>query len=221
MSHDDFAFEPIRGLPANLPAGESLLWQGEPAWLALAISAYHVRKVGIYFALLALWRIGLGVSAGDSAHVIAVSCGWLGALGVLAMGLLAMLALLSARTTVYSITSARIIIRFGVAFPMTINIPFSLLDSAALKLRRHGNGDVSMSVRGDQRIGYLVTWPHVRPWRLKRPEPSFRALADATNAADVLAKAMLAYSEANAMPIVLGETVHAVDAVAAHSAVAA
>jgi hypothetical protein len=204
MSHDDFAFEPVRGLPAELPEGEQLLWQGEPEWRALAISAYHVRKVGIYFAVLALWRIGLGVAAGDSARVVGVSCAWLLALGAVAAALLTVLALLSARTTVYSITSARIIIRFGIAFPMTINVPFALLESADLRLRRSGNGDLSMQVRADQRVGYLVTWPHVRPWRFNRPEPSFRAVPDAAGVAAVLAQAMRAFAEAGAVPIAFG-----------------
>ena len=30
--HDDFAFEPVRGLPAVLPPGERMLWQGAPRW---------------------------------------------------------------------------------------------------------------------------------------------------------------------------------------------
>ncbi len=30
MSHDDFAFEPIPGLPGTPPRGETLLWQGRP-----------------------------------------------------------------------------------------------------------------------------------------------------------------------------------------------
>jgi hypothetical protein len=29
---DDFAGEPIPGLPADLPEGEKLLWQGSPGW---------------------------------------------------------------------------------------------------------------------------------------------------------------------------------------------
>jgi hypothetical protein len=221
MSHDDFAYEPIRGLPAVLPPGEKLLWQGAPAWRALAISAYHVRKVGIYFVLLALWRIGIGLADGDSARVVGVSCAWLLAMGAVAAVLLTVLALLSARTTVYSITSGRIIIRFGIAFPMTINIPFSLLESADLKLRRSGDGDLLMSVRADQRLGYLVTWPHVRPWRFKRPEPSFRALTDAPHAAAVLAQAMKAYAEASALPIAFGVQPAAAPQVGAQNAAAA
>ena len=57
-NHDDFAFEPIRGLPDHLPKGERLLWQGAPDWRLLAIQAFHVRKVAIYFALIAAWHEG-------------------------------------------------------------------------------------------------------------------------------------------------------------------
>ena len=64
MSHEHFDFEPVRGLPALLPAGEKLLWQGSPDWRSLAVRAYHVRKIAIYFLLLVLWRIGIGISSG-------------------------------------------------------------------------------------------------------------------------------------------------------------
>ena len=37
MSDHDFDFEPIRGLPALLPAGEKQLWQGSPHWKSQAI----------------------------------------------------------------------------------------------------------------------------------------------------------------------------------------
>ena len=55
MSHDDFAVETVPGLPAALPAGESLLWQGKPQWRSLAIRALHARKVAIYFLILMVW----------------------------------------------------------------------------------------------------------------------------------------------------------------------
>ncbi|MEM9764435.1 MAG: PH domain-containing protein, partial [Pseudomonadota bacterium] len=33
MPHDDdFRSEPVRGLPALLPKGERILWQGAPSW---------------------------------------------------------------------------------------------------------------------------------------------------------------------------------------------
>jgi hypothetical protein len=201
MSHDDFAFEPIRGLPALLPQGEELLWQGIPDWKALAISAYHVRKVAIYFLVLVLWRVGIGVNEAQALTAVLLSCVWLAALGAAAVGVLALLAYLTARYTIYSITSQRVILRYGVAVSMTMNIPFDLLESAGLRKRALGTGDIAMSLRADQRVGYITTWPHVRPGYIARPQPSFRAVADAERAAEVLRTAMLAHAGSSAIRV--------------------
>ena len=45
-NHDDFAFEPVRGLPAELPRGERLIWQGAPDWRLLAIQAFPCPQGG-------------------------------------------------------------------------------------------------------------------------------------------------------------------------------
>ena len=50
-------FEPERGLPEQLPAGEQLLWQGSPEWKRLAQRAFHVRKLVVYFAALIALRV--------------------------------------------------------------------------------------------------------------------------------------------------------------------
>ena len=42
MSHDDFKFEPVRGLPEALPEGEHILWQGSPVPGRLARDAVKV-----------------------------------------------------------------------------------------------------------------------------------------------------------------------------------
>ena len=55
--HDDFAMEPIQGLPERPPLGEEILWQGRPATLALARDAFKVTWVAGYFVALALWRV--------------------------------------------------------------------------------------------------------------------------------------------------------------------
>ena len=57
--HDN---EPIPGLPAMLPPGERILWQGAPDWRVLARTAFHTRLVAGYFALLALWAL-IGAAA--------------------------------------------------------------------------------------------------------------------------------------------------------------
>jgi hypothetical protein len=192
MSHDDFAFEPIRGLPAVLPKGETLLWQGSPDWKALAVGAYHVRKVAVYFLILLAWRVFNGVNAGHTAAAIATGCLWLLGLGCIALALLSLLAYWSARVTVYSITNRRVLLRHGIAVQMTMNVPFDLLDSAGVIPRALGTGDLAMGVKKEHRVGYVVTWPHVRPGYFARPQPSFRALADAPQAGAVLQAALLA-----------------------------
>jgi hypothetical protein len=190
VTHDDFAFEPIRGLPALLPAGETLLWQGAPRWQALAVRGYHVRKVALYFLALAILRIGFGIANAHAWPSILLSCGFLLALGSVAIGVLSLLAYLSARSTVYSITSRRVLLRHGIAVPMTMNIPFTLIESAGLKTYRDGTGEIALSLPKEQRVGYLITWPHLRPGHITRPQPSFRALADARAAADTIAAAL-------------------------------
>jgi hypothetical protein len=199
MSHDDFAFEKIRGLPADLPRGEELLWQGSPTWKSLAIHTYYVRLIALYFAVLVLWRVGVGVGAGLTASAIALSCAWIAGLGSVAAGLLTTIAYLSSRTTVYSITSARVVLRHGIAVSVTVNIPFTLLEAADLRLRKDGNGDISLKLRKDQRLGYLVTWPHLRPGYITHPQPSFRSLPDAQHAASILGEAMTRFAGPSAV----------------------
>jgi hypothetical protein len=194
MSHDDFAFEPSPGLPAPLPKGEQLLWQGSPRWQSLALDAYYVRIVAIYFAGLVLWRVGVGLSEGHSVSAIALSCVWIAALGATAAGILALLAYFSARMTIYTITSERVLLRHGIAVPLTLNVPFSVLEAADLRMRRDGTGDVSLRVDPLQRIAYLVNWPHLRAGSVTRPQPSFRSLLDAETAARVLGEAMSAHT---------------------------
>jgi hypothetical protein len=192
MSHDDFEFEPVRGLPAMLPAGERLLWQGSPNWKALAIRAYHVRKVALYFGVLMLWRTAVGINNAHSAAAIALSCAFLLALGGVAIGVLSLLAYLTGRATVYSITSRRVLLRHGVAVPMTMNIPFNAIEGAELRMFSDHTGDIALKVLGDQRVGYLITWPHLRPGFITRPQPSLRAIEDAQRAAEILGAALAA-----------------------------
>jgi hypothetical protein len=58
MEHDDFAVEPVRGLPERPPSGEIILWQGRPDTWSLAREALNLNWIMGYFALLVLWRVG-------------------------------------------------------------------------------------------------------------------------------------------------------------------
>lgn len=206
MSHDDFAFEPVPGLPAALPQGERLLWQGSPQWGSLAVRAYHVRKVAVYFGALVVWRIGVGVYNGHALADIGVSCAFLIVLGGIAVGVLTLLAYFNARSTVYSITSRRVLLRHGVAVPLTMNVPFRLIDDAALKTFGDHTGDIALRLPDQERIGYLITWPHLRPGKITRPQPSLRALGDAQEAAGILAAALAVDAGVEAVRVPAAET---------------
>jgi hypothetical protein len=192
MSHDDFDFEPIPGLPAELPEGEQLLWQGSPDWKTLAIRAYHVRKVALYFLIIVAWRIVIGLRNGHETSAIALSSAFIAALGAVAIGVLTLLAYFNARSTVYSITSRRLLLRHGIAVPLTMNIPFKQIESADLRNYADGTGDLWITVPKENRVGYMITWPHLRPGQFSRPRPSFRALWGAERVANLLGTAIAA-----------------------------
>ncbi|MFC3181413.1 photosynthetic complex putative assembly protein PuhB [Cypionkella sinensis] len=187
MGHDDFATEPVRGLPERPPLGEELLWQGRPDALALARDAFKVTWVAGYFVALAVWR-ATSVSDGSPASVIAVMLPYL-AIGLVACAILYLMAWVQARATVYTITTARVALRIGAALTVTLNVPFKQVGAAKLATKRNGTGSIALETLGDTRISYLVCWPHVRPWRFAKTQPTLRCIPDAARVAKILADA--------------------------------
>jgi hypothetical protein len=188
--HDDYAVEPIRGLPEQLPAGERILWQGAPSWWQLAKSVFHIRAVALYFAVLMLWRGS--VHWHDPQHAVAATLAALSLLPVCAfgLGLLAMLAWLSSRTSVYTVTNRRVVMRIGVALPTAINIPFKVIESAGVAINDTGAADIPLALTATARIPYSTLWPHARPWRLRNPEPMLRGIPDGVRVAGLLRNAL-------------------------------
>lgn len=182
----------IRGLPDDLPVGERLLWQGAPNWRALCVRAFHIRKVAAYFALLILWRVASGFADGADPAEIITGCAGLASLAVAAIGILVMLAWLSARTTVYSITSQRLVLRCGIALSMDLNIPFGRIGAAQLSLNGDGTGDIALALPKGTRIAYLNLWPHARPWHFRAPQPTLRCIPQAARVADLLSRSLVA-----------------------------
>jgi hypothetical protein len=182
--------EPIPGLPADLPEGETILWQGAPAWRALARRAFHVWQIGAYFILLLAWSGYTAATGGGGVIGFLWSALILAALAVAAIAVLSLIAWLTERTTMYSITNRRVVVRFGIALPMTINLPFRQIESAGLKLHADASGDIALALAGKTRIAFLVMWPHVRPWRLVRSEPMLRCVPDGARVAQILARAL-------------------------------
>ena len=193
-------YEPIRGLPASLPAGEGILWQGAPDRETLNRRMMHIHWVSVYFLGLVLWDITGGVMDGDSVRTIVASTARLAGLGTIAVGVLALFAYLVARTTVYTITNRRVVIRFGIAFPITLQIPFSKIESACLHVWPTGAGDIALSVAPGQKISYFILWPHVRPLCFTRTQPMLRGIPQVASVAQILSRA-LALSAEQAMEV--------------------
>jgi hypothetical protein len=198
VSHHDDDFEPVPGLPETLPPGEQMLWQGSPQWWSLALRAFRLREVGVYFGVLMAWRLVSSLMGGASVLAAVEYAADLIPLALAAAAILVGIAYLSARTTIYTITSQRIVMRYGMAVPLVLNIPFSKIESAALGLHSEGGGSVPMKLHKGERIGYLVLWPHARPGRYSNPEPMLRCLPDAEKAAAVLGRALEAFNGAPA-----------------------
>jgi hypothetical protein len=181
-STEGYEHEPIRGLPGNLPPGEHIIWQGAPDWKRLALTAFHVRGVAFYFGLIALWAL---VAGSTISGVLATA--FAAALGV---GLLCLLAWLSARTTVYTLTNRRIVLRIGIALPTCINIPLKIIDNAALKIHPDGTADMPLVINGMAKLGWMMLWPHARPWKLSVPQPMLRAVPEGEKVSAMLARAL-------------------------------
>jgi hypothetical protein len=176
----EYEDEPIRGLPGHLPEGEQIIWQGAPDWRVFARSALFTRWIGVYFLLLAAIALASGSLGGLIGTAIA---------GLLAVGLMLLFAYGVARTTVYTITNRRVVLRIGVALNKCINLPLKLISSADLRDLANGYGDISLHLEGRHHLGYAVLWPHARPLHLRKPQPMLRALPDSAKVAGILADA--------------------------------
>ncbi|WP_158639105.1 photosynthetic complex putative assembly protein PuhB [Elioraea rosea] len=185
-------FEPVPGLPERLPPGETILWQGAPRRDSLARRALHVRTIAIYFALLAAWRgIALAMD-GAAATEIALGVALLVVLGGAAILPLALYAWASARTTLYTVTNRRVVIRAGVALPTTVNVPYASVEAAGLKQHSDGTGDIALRLAPSEKIAFLFLWPHARPWHFSRPQPTLRCIAEPETVAQIIGRALAA-----------------------------
>ena len=188
MHHDDFNFEPVRGLPEALPADEHILWQGAPDPLRLAIEAWKMHWILGYFAVLAVWRVGISsitvpLPTAFGHAVPFVIC------ALLACAVIYIIATVQARSTVYTLTNKRAALRIGAALTMTLNLPYVCIGNAAVQSRKSGTGTLSFELMDETRISYLMTWPHVRPWHISQAQPSFRCIADVATVAKIFADA--------------------------------
>lgn len=188
LHHDDFKFEPVRGLPEALPEGEHILWQGSPAPLRLARDALGLTWVAGYFAVLTIWRVGVSSTFVPTGEALAHGIPFL-VVGVLSCLLIYGLAYIQARSAVYTLTNKRVGMRIGAALTMTLNLPYTQIGNAGLDMKKSGHGTLAFELIGDTRFSYMMTWPHVRPWYMSKTQPALRSVPDAAKVAAIFAEA--------------------------------
>lgn len=195
--HDDFDQEPIKGLPRMLPPGERILWQGQPGTAAMLRDVFRFRWVTGYFAILFAWAWIAGMADAGALASLQKASAYLVGWAVVA-ALLWGCAWAQAKGAVYTITTARVVMRTGAALTVTTQYPFKWIGAADLTVARDGTGTIALRTTGETRFSYLMLWPHARPWRFRRTQPALRSIPEAAKVARLLAKAVTAHG---AMPV--------------------
>ena len=197
----EHGYELIPGLPERLPDGETILWQGKPAWFPFARRAFFLRGLAIYFGLLLAWQAATGVRDGLGAGEIVLGAAPLMLTAFCCLLGLGFIGWLSARMSIYTITDRRVVMQVGVALPTTINLPFSVIDAMAVRQHRDGTEDVLLTIAKPHRVSLIALWPHCRPFRVARPQPLLRSLRQQEAVSRILARALAASAAQPVNPV--------------------
>lgn len=191
----DVAREPararVRGVSEALPPGERILWEGAPDSRALARHLFFIRPLSTYLGAMVLWWVAVNRTQLGTEQFWAT----LGIQLMLVGGVIGgawLMARAIANGTTYAITDRRIVMRFGVIFPLTINVPLHYVEGASARQFPDRTGQIAVQLSKKESIAWIVLFPHVRPWEFSRPQPLLRGLTDPVKVGEVLRAAVLA-----------------------------
>ncbi|TPW30418.1 photosynthetic complex putative assembly protein PuhB [Pararhizobium mangrovi] len=182
---NDFASFPDHLDQTDLPPGERIVWQGRPKRTAVLRNILHVRLVLAWFAIFCIWRFAAGLNDTGTLGVAFVNAANVLLPAVAGIALLVVIAILMVRTTEYTITTRRVVMRYGIALPAMVNLPVEEIEGARFA-KRGSTGDVTLEMPANRVLAYWKLWPNVRPWRFLRANPALRNLPDAAEAAEAL-----------------------------------
>jgi len=178
-AHHEHEFEAALGLPETLPRNEYIVWQGRPEWQQLAVEAFHVRKIAVYFAIMVLLQLIHLIDNSTALPELVKSVGTSVTLASISLALLTWGAYLSANATIYTLTNKRIIMRIGIVLSLTFNLPLKKITACDLQLQKNKTGNLALGIASESPIGWLNLWPHVRAWRVASPQPTLRCVPQA------------------------------------------
>lgn len=169
----------LPGVEMPLPAGDTLLWSGQPDLRSTALNVLHLRALMVYWALVAgaflVWSAVGGATMGS----LAADLAWLLVVAVAGTGIVFGFAWLIRRTTLYAVTDRRVVMKIGITLSAVLNLPYGKLGKVDLRAFGDETGDVILTPSTEDRVGWIFLWPHNRPWKLKDPIPALRCIPDA------------------------------------------
>jgi hypothetical protein len=175
QQHDS---EPVPGLPRRLPEGERILWQGRPAQRRIASEVLKARWVAFYFVVLIGWALAAGWSDGRPVPAIELYA-WA-----------------VSRTTLYTITNHRVVMRVGVGSSITLNLPYARIAAASMIERKDGSGDIVFEAADGVRLSWFHLWPHVRPRHYAKPQAALRCIPAVAGVAALIVRELSAAQQA-------------------------
>jgi hypothetical protein len=180
----------VRGVAEALPPGERVLWEGGPAPRAIARHLLFVRPLAAYFAVIVGWWVVANLERFGTADFFVPVAMQLALVGAVLGGIVAV-ARAIARSTTYAITDRRIVMKLGLVFPLTVNIPLKYVVGAQARRFADGTGQIALQLDAKEKLAWIVLFPHVRPWRFAAPEPLLRGLTDPAQVGAILRSATL------------------------------
>jgi len=188
----------IRGIAHPLPPDEHLLWEGAPSPGLVARHVFHRWLVIGYFAIVTGWWFVQTIGTVETDAFLPM-LGMRLILAAIVLGTVEFLARTVAATTVYAITSKRLVLKIGMVLPMSINLPFRVVQDAGVGLFRDGSGQISLSLVSGHRLAYIALWPHCRVFSINKPQPMLRGLSEPDKVAAILRDAIIADTERSAV----------------------
>ena len=193
--------------PADLPPGETVLWRGKPDWRHLALDAFGAPWVTFYFVGIGVWHMSTTLhDGGTRAQALADFSTVLLPMAI-ALSLVSLLAWLSARATVFTVTDRRLVMCYGVALPALINIPLDTVEAMRARRGFAGRGDLTFTLPRKGRLAFHQLWPYARPWHLFPASPMMRAVPRVEEVKLIVAGALRIAAEREALR--LGQTIEA------------
>ena len=174
------------GFSEKLPQGEQLLWQGQPEKRALAARAMYLKYIAFYLVALIAARTGYLILDGEPVATWSGMLVWQVLASAFVMLLIVGLAAVYSRTTRYSLTNERLIIKTGAAITIHINLPLQQIIAADLREYSDDTGDITLQVSRAEKLYWLLLWPNVRSWWIRPLRPVLRGLKDAQAVAHLL-----------------------------------